>query len=128
MSNKEKVQESTLIESAKAVLEWYDRDGSVGGCDQAIEDLRRAIEGCSDETCKGTSEVSSANPGRRFVVIIEKELESFWAMDELFEEFGGNTPEFQASAIEILLEDLPAIIDDASICVKVVPDAGKCDA
>lgn len=32
-----------LISAAKRVLEWYDRDGSVGGADVVIEELRQAL-------------------------------------------------------------------------------------
>lgn len=42
--------EPSLIEAAKQVLDWYDRDGSVGGASEAVEALRDAMEICQESS------------------------------------------------------------------------------
>lgn len=37
--------DAKLRAAAKNVLDWYDRDGSVGGADVVMEELRDALEG-----------------------------------------------------------------------------------
>ncbi|GIW89649.1 MAG: hypothetical protein KatS3mg109_0081 [Pirellulaceae bacterium] len=57
---------------------------------------------------------------KRFKAIIEKDLEAFWGLDDLFDEIGGTTGEFQKHAVELLLEDVCALLDNADIRVVEV--------
>jgi hypothetical protein len=65
---------------------------------------------------------------RRYIVTITKELESFWGMDDLIADYADAdrfmTPqawaEFYAAAIEVLQDDIGAVVEDAKWEVRAV--------
>jgi transposase-like protein len=54
----------------------------------------------------------------RFRVIVEKTLEELWGMDEVYEIYKDDPAKFQEMAIELLMEDISFLLEDANIRVE----------
>lgn len=63
--------------------------------------------------------------GKRYVVTITKELEDWWGLDDLEEDYPTDKEEFARRVIELLLEDVQAVVEDAEWKVEEVSDGSS---
>jgi hypothetical protein len=54
----------------------------------------------------------------KFRVIVEKTLEELWGMDEVYELFKDDPAKFQEMAVELLMEDVSFLLEDAKMRVE----------